>query len=672
MPYPHLLSTLNLGFTTLSNRVIMGSMHTNLEEQLDGFVRLAAFYAERAAGGVGLIITGGVSPNTSGILAPNRVILSRQQHVAEHRLITQAVHQYPTKICMQILHAGRYGYHSQIVAPSAIQAPIVPFIPHALTENEIEQQIEDFVVCAGLAFDAGYDGIEIMGSEGYLINQFICRHTNKRNDQWGGNFDNRVRFPLEIVRQIRQRFGDNHILIFRLSILDLVENGSDFDEVIKLALALEKAGVNIINSGIGWHETRVPTIASVVPRAAFSGITAKVKKLITIPIVACNRINTPQVAESIIADNMADLVSMARPFLADSDFVNKAKADNAEAINTCIACNQACLDHIFVNKVASCLVNPRAGFETLLNFEPTSEVKDLAVVGAGPAGAMFAIFAAQRGHQVTLFEHSDKLGGQLNLAAKIPGKEEFNEFLRYINYTLEQSTVNVKLGTSPDLTQLNKFDEVIIATGTTARQLDVPGAQHSTVMQYQDVIEDKVKVGNNVVVIGTGGIAFDVATKITSPPPEDDSFKTKQQGFATHWGIDLNNKNNGGLATAVNTWVNSKQITMLQRKVRKPGAGLGKTTVWIHRAELKRNNVKTLSKVSYQGISDLGLTVGIRGESKILTADSIIVCAGQQSHVTFDVNQFKQAVHLIGGANNVAGLDAKSAIEAAAWLAAKI
>jgi 2,4-dienoyl-CoA reductase (NADPH2) len=647
-------------------------MHTNLEEQIDGFVRLAAFYAERAAGGVGLIITGGVAPNESGILAPNRVILSRQQHVAEHKLITQAVHQYPTKICMQILHAGRYGYHSQIVAPSAIQAPIVPFIPHALNECEIEQQIEDFVVCAGLAFEAGYDGIEIMGSEGYLINQFICRHTNKRDDQWGGSFNNRIRFPLEIVRRIRRRFGGNHIVVFRLSILDLVENGSDFEEVIQLALALEKVGVNIINSGIGWHETRVPTIASVVPRAAFSSITAKVKNRINIPIVACNRINTPEIAEAILADDMADMVSMARPFLADSQFVNKASANQPQAINTCIACNQACLDHIFVNKVASCLVNPRAGYETLLNFAPVANPKQLVVVGAGPAGAMFAIYAAERGHHVTLFERNDVLGGQLNLAAKIPGKEEFREFLRYINHTLEHSNVDVQLGKSPSFAQLSEFDEVIIATGTTARTLDIPGTQHSTVLSYQDVIEDNVQVGNKVVVIGTGGIAFDLIAKITSTNTNDWSLAEKQQDFAAHWGIDFSNQINGGLTPPIDKLENTKQITMLQRKVRKPGAGLGKTTVWIHRAELKRREVRTMSMVNYVSISDEGLTVDIRNNYKTLPADSIVVCAGQQSHVAYDLTRFKQPVHLIGGANNVVGLDAKSAIETAAWLAAKI
>jgi 2,4-dienoyl-CoA reductase (NADPH2) len=573
---------------------------------------------------------------------------------------------------MQILHAGRYGYHSQIVAPSAIQAPIVPFIPHALSHDEIEQQIQDFVNCAGLALEAGYDGIEIMGSEGYLINQFICLHTNKRDDQWGGSFINRARFPLEIVRRIRQNFGDNFIVIFRLSILDLVESGSDLQEVIALALALEKVGVNIINSGIGWHETRVPTIASVVPRASFSNITAKVKSHINIPIVACNRINTPEIAEDILKENMADMVSMARPFLADSQFVNKASADQAETINTCIACNQACLDHIFVNKVASCLVNPRAGYETLLNFEAVEKAKKLAVVGSGPAGAMFAIYAAQRGHKVTLFEQSTTIGGQLNLAAKVPGKEEFKEFLRYIKQTLGQSTVDVQLGQSPSYSQLSKFDEVIIATGTKARNIEIPGSQHSKVLSYQDVIEENVEVGDKVAVIGTGGIAFDLVTKLTSSNTKSWSLLEKQQDFAAHWGIDYSNQVNGGLISSVDKSEDSKQITMLQRKVRKPGAGLGKTTVWIHRKEFKRRGVKTLSLVKYVDISDQGLTLNIRGENTVLEADSIIVCAGQQSHLSYDLTRFSQPVHIIGGANNVVGLDAKSAIESSAWLAAKI
>ncbi|KXI29333.1 NADPH-dependent 2,4-dienoyl-CoA reductase [Paraglaciecola hydrolytica] len=672
MPYPNLLSPLNLGFTTLSNRVIMGSMHTNLEEQQNGFERLAAFYAERAAGGVGLIITGGVSPNTSGILAPNRVILSDHKHVTAHQLITQAVHQFSTKICMQILHAGRYGYHSKIVAPSAIQAPITPFLPHALNAEEIEQQLEDFVNCAYLAKQAGYDGVEIMGSEGYLINQFICLHTNQRSDQWGGSFANRMRFPLEVIKRIRQRLGHNFILIFRLSILDLVNQGSNFDEVITLALALQKEGVDIINSGIGWHETRVPTIAGVVPRAAFSSITARVKKHLSIPIVACNRINTPEIAEAILVNNEADMVSMARPFLADSHFVNKAKADSADTINTCIACNQACLDHIFVNKVASCLVNPRAGFETLLKFEAVSQAKKLAVVGAGPAGAMFAIYAAQRGHSVTLYEKSNRVGGQLNLAAKVPGKEEFKEFLRYINTTLQQSTVELKLLCEPSINDLAHYDEVILASGTIARELTIPGANHPKVIAYQDLIEGGPKVGDKVAIIGTGGIAFDVAAKLIATHTEAWSISQQRDYFAARWGIDYANTSSGGLCESTDNTLSDKQITMLQRKIRKPGAGLGQTTVWIHRGELKRQGVKTISRADYVAISDEGLTFSLRGEEKTLDVDAIVVCAGQLSHITYELTDFKQPVHVIGGAKKVLKLDAKNAIEEAAWLAAKI
>jgi 2,4-dienoyl-CoA reductase (NADPH2) len=671
MPYPKLLSPLDFGFTTLKNRIIMGSMHTNLEEQENGFERLAAFYAERAAGGVGLIITGGVAPNESGILAPKRVILNSEEHLAEHKLVTQAVHKYSTKICLQILHAGRYGYHSKLVAPSAIQAPIVPFVPHELTSEEVEQQICDFVNCANLARQAGYDGVEIMGSEGYLINQFICLHTNHRKDKWGGAPKNRMRFPLEIVKRIRAQLGNDFILIFRLSILDLVEQGSNIEEVVHLAKELELAGVNIMNSGIGWHEARIPTIAGVVPRASFSDITARVKRHIGIPIVACNRINTPEIAEGILEQGIADMVSMARPFLADSQFVNKAKADQADTINTCIACNQACLDHIFVNKVASCLVNPRAAYETILNFPKSPKSKKLAVVGAGPAGAMFAIYASQRGHTVTLFEQSSNLGGQLNLAKLIPGKAEFKEFVRYIHNTLHNSTVDIRLGHSPNSHELNKFDEIILATGTQSRQLNIPGIKHAKVCSYQDVIQDKVKVGERVAIIGTGGIAFDVATKLTSPDTESLPLVEQRQHFAALWGIDYANEK-GGLCQPKANLHSNKQITMLQRTVRKPGAGLGKTTVWIHRAELKRRGVKTKSRVTYLNVSDQGLMIESRGKEQLLEVDSIIVCAGQESHLPFTFGDLKPPIHIIGGANKTTGLDAKKVIEEAANLASII
>ena len=672
MPYPKMLSPLSLGFTTLSNRIIMGSMHTNLEEQPDGFNRLAAFYAERAAGGVGLIITGGVSPNESGILAPKRAIFQDPEQIAQHKLIVDAVHQYPTKICLQILHAGRYGYHSKLVAPSAIQAPISPYIPHALTDAEIEQQIDDFVNCAELSKMAGYDGVEVMGSEGYLINQFTCLSTNKRTDKWGESFENRTRFPLEIVRRIRQSLGDNFIIIFRLSILDLVNKGSNIDEVVRLALALEEAGVDIMNSGIGWHEARIPTIASIVPRAAFSQTIAAVKARINVPIVACNRINTPQVAEDILQRDDADLVSMARPFLADSHFVEKAKQDAAETINTCIACNQACLDVIFNNKMASCLVNPRAGFETELNLTLTARAKNIAVVGGGPAGAMFAIYASQRGHDVTLFEKVAHLGGQLNLAAKIPGKAEFNEFIRYLTTSIERSNIQLKLETSPTETELNQYDEVVMATGTLPRTLDIPTHPQANVLSYIDVINSDVTLGENIAIVGTGGIAFDVVTKLTAPKTEHLPLGKQRDIFAQHWGIDLTNKENGGLAERKPLKANASGITMLQRSVRKPGAGLGQTTVWIHREELKRNNIKTLSKVNYLAIEADNLALDIRGKDLTLDADSIVICAGQVSNVSAETQGLTVPIHHIGGAKQVKGLDAMLAIQQAAELASVI
>lgn len=672
MPYPKMLSPLSLGFTTLSNRIIMGSMHTNLEEQPDGFSRLAEFYAERAAGGVGLIITGGVSPNDSGILAPKRAILQDTTHIDGHKLVVDAVHQHPTKICLQILHAGRYGYHNNLVAPSALQAPIVPFTPHALTDNEVEQQVEDFVNCAKLAKLAGYDGVEVMGSEGYLINQFTCLHTNQRTDKWGGSFENRSRFPLEIIRRIRKIVGTDFIIIFRLSILDLVTQGSDIDEVVRLALALEKAGVNIINSGIGWHQTRIPTIASIVPRAAFSSITAAVKKQINVPIVACNRINTPDVAETILNNGEADMISMARPFLADSQFVNKAKANAPDTINTCIACNQACLDPIFRGKVASCLVNPRAAFETILTFPNTATPKNIAVVGGGPAGAMFAIYAFQRGHKITLFEQSANLGGQLTLAAKIPGKAEFNEFIRYLNVSIQQASIKLKLNCSPSATELNKFDEVVIATGTLPKELAIPAAPDAHVIDYIDVIKNDVPVGEKVAIIGTGGIAFDVVTKLTTTPTEHLSLDKQSHIFAQHWGIDLTNNKNGGLTSAPVQDAEPSGITMLQRSVRKPGTGLGQTTVWIHREELKRKKIKTVSRANYLKINSAELNIENRGENLSIPADTIVICAGQVSDTSIQEQSLTIPYHHIGGAKQVKGLDAMQAIQQAAQLASVI
>ncbi|MEP0355391.1 FAD-dependent oxidoreductase [Paraglaciecola sp.] len=671
MPYPNILSPLSLGFTTLSNRIIMGSMHTNLEEQPDGFKRLAAFYAERAAGGVGLIITGGVSPNRSGILAPKRAILQDSMQVPQHKVIVEAVHQYPTKICLQILHAGRYGYHNELVAPSAIQGPIVPFIPHELSEQAIEQQIEDFVNCAELSKMAGYDGVEIMGSEGYLINQFLCLHTNIRTDVWGGNFENRIRFPLEIVRRIRKRIGEHFIIIFRLSILDLVKDGNNINEVAILATALEKAGANIINSGIGWHEARIPTIASVVPRAAFSSITALVKKHINIPIVACNRINTPDVAEAILESGEADMVSMARPFLADSHFVEKARRDAANSINTCIACNQACLDPIFKGKVASCLVNPRAAFETSLIFSASPSPKKIAVVGGGPAGAMFAIYASQRGHNVSIFEASSKLGGQLNLAANIPGKGEFKEFIRYLKVSIVDNAIDLKLNTIPNTDMLNSFDEVVIATGTQPQPLNIPTSTTANVLSYIDVIEQQ-PLGDKIAIVGTGGIAFDVVTKLTTPYTEHLPLKQQSDIFAKHWGIDLTNQTQGGKKETSLQTQQTVEITMLQRSVRKPGTGLGQTTVWIHREEFKRKNIKTLSKISYRKIVSNGLELESRGKEFTLEADTIIICAGQQSDNSVNVKDLTVPYHRIGGSKQVKQLDAMVAIRQAAELASII
>ncbi|WP_158972314.1 NADPH-dependent 2,4-dienoyl-CoA reductase [Paraglaciecola sp. L3A3] len=672
MPYPKMLTPLSLGFTVLSNRIIMGSMHTNLEEQADGFNRLAAFYAERAAGGVGLIITGGVSPNASGVLASNRAILQTEQDISQHQLVTKAVHQYPTKICLQILHAGRYGYHSQLVAPSAIQAPIVPFIPHALSDSEVEQQISDFVNCAKLAKLAGYDGVEIMGSEGYLINQFTSPRTNVRTDKWGGSFENRCRFALEIVHRIRSTLGTDFIIIFRLSIIELVTNGNNVDEVIALAIALEEAGVDILNSGIGWHEARIPSIASSVPRAAFRRVTAEIKKHISVPIVACNRINTPDVAEDILQKGDADLISMARPFLADSQFVNKAQANAADTINTCIACNQACLDHIFEGKVASCLVNPRAAFETLLLFPKTNQAKNIAVVGAGPAGAMFAIHAAQRGHNITLYEQSAQIGGQLALAAKIPGKSEFKEFIRYLTTSIKNSEINLQLECAPSETQLNNFDLMVIATGTEPKTLDIPIEASAKVFNYIDVIKDEVLTGDKVAIIGTGGIAFDVVAKLTTASTEGLSLEQQTDGFAKHWGIDLSNKSHGGLLAASEHSSELSGITMLQRSVRKPGAGLGQTTVWIHRAELKRQNIKTISKVNYQKITTAGIDIENRGKQLSLAVDSVVVCAGQVSNTSINQAQLTVPFHHIGGAKQVKKLDAMLAIQQAVELASRV
>lgn len=652
MAYPKLLSPLNLGFTTLKNRTLMGSMDTNLEEISGGFERLAAFYSERVEGGVGLIVTGGIGPNPEGAVAKGAALMVSEQDVAHHKVITESVHQKGGKICMQILHAGRYAYNPDLVAPSAIQAPINPFTPRELTESDIAQQIKDFVQCAKLAQQAGYDGVEIMGSEGYLINQFIVKRTNHRTDSWGGSYENRIRFPLEIIKKIRAEVGEEFILIYRLSMLDLVEDGSSQEEVIQLAKAIEAAGATIINTGIGWHEARIPTIATSVPRALFSNLSKQIKKQVSIPVITSNRINTPEVAEQLLADECADMVSMARPFLADPEFVNKAQANKSDAINTCIACNQACLDHTFDQKISSCLVNPRAANETLLNFLPVKTPKKIAVVGAGPAGMAFATYAAEKGHQVTLFDKNTEIGGQFNLARQIPGKEEFNETLRYFTKQLNRLKVNLQLGVEATTSLLKPYDEIILATGITPRVPDIEGINHPKVISYIDVLNKSVTVGKKVALIGAGGIGFDVAEYLSH---QGESLTLNKALYAKEWGIDLANDKRGGL-TDKQIIPSPREIYLLQRKASKVGKNLGKTTGWIHRASLKNKDVKMLANVQYQRIDDQGLHISIDGIEQILDVDHVVLCAGQLPNKTL-FNELAQAqqtelsakIHIIGG-----------------------
>ena len=644
----------------------MGSMHTNLEEAPNGFNRLASFYALRAEGGVGLIVTGGISPNPEGRLAPNRALMCNGEDVKDHRIITKAVHSAEGKICMQILHAGRYAYQKKIVAPSPLQSPIIPLTPKELSSTEVEKQIKDFVYTAVLAQDAGYDGVEVMGSEGYLINQFIVKATNHREDEWGGSYKNRIRFAVEIVKKMRQRVGKNFIIIFRLSMLDLVENGSSLDEIIMLAKALESAGATIINTGIGWHESRVPTIASMVPPGTFASISKHLKSKISLPIVASNRINTPELAETILENQWADMVSMARPLLADSHFVIKAQQDKPQAINTCIACNQACLDHIFLNKVATCLVNPFAAREKELALIPTNNPKTIAVVGAGPAGMAFSLYAAKRGHKVDLYEALDQIGGQFNLAKKIPGKEDFVQTLRYFKYQLVQNGIKVHLNTTVTKNDLSVFDEVVFATGTKANLPNIEGIEHHSVVSYSDILSGTKIAGNSVAIIGAGGIAFDVAEFITNTVKPVDS-----SAFANHWGIDLEMKFKGGLKPVYDEQP-IRKVYMLQRKIRKAGADLGKTTGWIHRASLKRKNVSMLAGVNYEKIDDEGLHISIRKKPRLLNVDTIILCAGQIENDEISQELNKQNCHVIGGAKLAKGIDAQKAIEDALLLAIQI
>ncbi|MEL1217992.1 NADPH-dependent 2,4-dienoyl-CoA reductase [Aeromonas hydrophila] len=668
--YPTLLTPLDLGFTQLRNRVLMGSMHTGLEEEKGGFDKLAAFYGERARGGVGLIVTGGIAPNLRGRLVPHGSQLSFPWQVAKHKKVTSAVHQEGGKIALQILHAGRYAYHPFSLAPSALKAPISPFKPRAMSERQIRGTIRDFAATAQLARSAGYDGVEVMGSEGYLINQFICERTNKRTDGWGGSSENRMRFPVEIVRAIRERVGPDFIIIFRLSMLDLVEQGSSLEEVIALGKALEQVGVTLINTGIGWHEARIPTIATSVPRGAFSWVTAELKKHLKVPLITTNRINTPEVAECILAGGEADMVSMARPFLADPEFVIKAAENRADEINTCIACNQACLDHVFKQKRASCLVNPRACFETELTFGRVPQPKKLAVVGAGPAGLAFACYAAERGHQVSLFDQASEIGGQFNFAKQIPGKEEFHETLRYFARRLEKCGVELYLGQRQSAESLlgGGFDEVILATGIRPRTPNIPGIEHAKVMSYLDVLRDHKPVGEKVAVIGAGGIGFDVAEYLVEGKGD-----RSRDHWLKEWGIDKQLGERGGLMAPVID-APERQVWLLQRKESKVGDGLGKTTGWIHRTVLKNRKVEMLSGVQYLRIDDEGLHIQVGEQQQCLPVDQVIICAGQEplKELQAGLQAAGKPVHIIGGADVAAELDAKRAIRQGAELAAVI
>ncbi|MGW4160107.1 FAD-dependent oxidoreductase [Streptomyces sp. NPDC004788] len=669
-PYPHLLSPLDLGFTTLPNRVLMGSMHVGLEETEHGFERMAAFYAERARGGVGLIVTGGIAPNEAGRPWDGGAKLTNAEEVAEHRLITEAVHAEGGRIAMQILHFGRYAYHPGLVAPSPIQAPISPFVPNELSDAEVEQTVEDYARCAELAKEAGYDGVEVMGSEGYLINEFIAAATNQRTDRWGGSYENRTRFPLEIVRRIRERVGEDFILVYRLSMLDLVPGGSTLDEVVALAKEIEAAGATIINTGIGWHEARIPTIATSVPRGAYTWVTKRLMGAVSVPLVTSNRINTPEVAEQILAEGRADIVSMARPFLADPQFVAKAAAGRPETINTCIGCNQACLDHTFSLKITSCLVNPRACHETELVLSPTRLAKRIAVVGAGPAGLACAVSAAERGHTVTLFDAGDRIGGQLNVAKQVPGKEEFNETLRYFGVQLAERGVDVRLDTYVSAADLADFDEVVVATGVTPRVPEIEGVDHPSVVGYLDVLRDRVPVGERVAILGAGGIGFDVAEFLTDG---GEGASQDPETYFRQWGVDTSYETRGGLRTPERPRP-PRQVHLLQRKTSKVGAGLGKTTGWIHRTELKHRGVTMVAGASYERIDDEGLHLTIDGEAQLLPVDTVVLCTGQEPRRDLyeELVAAGRTVHLIGGADVAAELDAKRAIDQGTRLAATL
>jgi 2,4-dienoyl-CoA reductase (NADPH2) len=671
-PYPHLFAPLDLGFCTLPNRVLMGSMHTGLEDRSRDFPRLAAYFRERAEGGVGLMVTGGIAPNLVGWLKPFGGKLSWPWEIHKHRIVTKAVHEAGGRIAMQILHAGRYGYHPLSVSASGLQAPINPFKPRKLTAWGVERQVKAFVDCAVLAREAGYDGVEVMGSEGYLINQFLSARTKARTDAWGGTPEKRMRFAVEIVRRIREAVGSDFIIVYRLSMLELVEGGSAWDEIVLQARAIEAAGATIINTGIGWHESRVPTIATSVPRAAFAGVTAKLRGEVRLPLVATNRINMPEVAEAILASGQADMVSMARPLLADPRWVAKARAGRAVEINTCIACNQACLDHVFENRTASCLVNPRACAETTLAYRPAATRKKIAVVGAGPAGLACASVAAERGHAVTLFEAAPRIGGQFNLARRVPGKEEFGETLRYFGEQLRLHRVELRLGERVDAATLlaGGFDEVVLATGIEPRRVGFPGAAHPKVCSYVDVLTGKVEVGRRAALVGAGGIGFDVAEFLVQPAPSP-TLDTPR--WFAEWGVRPDFEGPGGLARP-HVEAPARQLWLLQRSQGKPGARLGKTTGWIHRATLKAKGVQALAGVEYLGVEDAGLRIRVGGEERLLEVDHVVVCAGQAPlrELWEPLQAAGKKTHLVGGADVAAELDAKRAINQASRLAASL